>query len=97
MSHAPQTRSIPAAYVTLAQGILAGARQGTEWAAGKVYLSTCGLDLTDAETLLQLDELRRMGALRLCRADLVCLMDADLVAASEVVLSGAQFHFLCLA
>jgi len=81
----------------VATSILADAQEGTAWTQGKVYLGTIpGIDLQDAECCAMLDELRRVGALRFARADLVAAMDPGLVAKSEWKLPGglATFHFL---
>lgn len=94
------TTHIPAAYRIIAQDILTAAREGgTQWLeSGKVYLATIpGVDLADAECVTMLEDLRRCGALRFARADLVGAMDAELIAASEWHTGPATYHFLVLA
>ena len=87
------------AHQYLAQQLLADAQHGTYFGDRKVFLGTIpGVDLQDAECLLQLDELRRMGLVVFARADLVAAMDQALVSCSLwCPMPGVQYHFVVVA
>jgi hypothetical protein len=66
----------------------------------KIFIACLlGMNSTPEQDLAFKDELvrlHRIGALVLARADLVAAMDAEMVALSEIVADGAEFHFLVI-
>lgn len=60
--------------------------------ARELDIAAHGLSRADFETRLFV--CRRLGQLSLARADLVAAMPADAVAASEIKISGVEFHFV---
>lgn len=57
----------------------------------KVFIAALGLDNDGKERLV---EAHRAGLLRLCRADMIPMMDRGVVLASETNYLNATFHFL---
>src|SRR5262249_10832151 len=99
------TAPTPAAF---AGAVLRAARQTTAGWFGdrKVFVSAVWEQLRGdppwaqlalPEFKARLVAAHRAGALTLARADLVAAMDPALVAASEITVDGASFHFLVLA
>lgn len=92
----PSNSVVAARYLTTARNAHADFRFGERKVFIAALLGTFSTPEQDAALKAELVELHRAGALVLARADLVAAMDEEMVAMSETLTDGAEFHFLCI-